>query len=335
MRHGKTPSFLVFSSALLVGMVVWSCAAVLGIDSTTVDPTLDQDSGFTPSDSEIPPQKDGDIVLPTPDAAEDGPPVDAGPQCDPTKPWNLPRPINELNTPTVVDIGGRLSEDELTVYIGRNNNILKATRMKIADPFGMLTPSEVNAPGATSGHFTSSSDGVRAYFASTGRPDSDGMDIYTTTRMTTALPWGTPSRVVGIPTNRQEDHPWLRYDGKALYWDANDNNSFDIWRGDVLPQNGVIINATVVPSLRTGANETSPVVTADDLTIYFSRSPGLVVHVAKRNLPTDNWGPATIVAELNAPTNQRVNWLSPDGCRMILYSERAGGGDLFVTEKPK
>jgi len=313
-----------------------ACAAVLGIESTTVDPTLDQDSAVVPFDSGGP-REDSGTLNPVTDADTDSGPIDAGPACNPTLPWNAPRPLTELNLTTGSDHGARLEANELTVYMGRGQFLFRATRPNVKDTFGVLTAMEVNnVTNATSSHFTTGTDGVRAYFATIGRPDSTGVDIFTTSRATLSDPFIAPTKAVGVPANRNEDHPFLRHDGKVLYWDSTDglNNSIDIWRGDV-GMAGAITNASVVPSLQTAANESSPVVTADDLTIYFSRLPGPNVFMAKRAQPIDNWGAATPVNELNSTQGERVTWLSADGCRMVLYSDRSGMGDLYVTEKPK
>ncbi len=84
-----------------------------------------------------------------------------------------------------------------------------------------------------------------------------------------------------------------------------------------------------------------PVVTPDDLTIYFSRSPSgsmseLDVYVARRDGPNDKFGPAERVAELSAPdVVDNPTWVSPDECTIYFDSQRRqnASGDVWMAER--
>ena len=85
---------------------------------------------------------------------------------------------------------------------------------------------------------------------------------------------------------------------------------------------------------------TNAVVTSDELTMYLSRSDGTQadIFVTTRAAATDAWGEASLVGELSSGSNDRVTWISDDGCRAIVASTRPGGAgssDLYEVAKPQ
>ena len=79
-------------------------------------------------------------------------------------------------------------------------------------------------------------------------------------------------------------------------------------------------------SLINGADDESfPVVTPDELTLYFSSNrangAGLQdIYVARRASVSDNFGAPVNLAELNTGTNDFPTWISDDGCVLYLMS---------------
>jgi hypothetical protein len=89
-------------------------------------------------------------------------------------------------------------------------------------------------------------------------------------------------------------------------------------------------------------NEMSPVLSADELTIYFARTAAYSANPAKIFVATraaigDSFGTATAVPELDSGTTDNFpTYLTEDGC--VLYMARAPavgtGPDLFVAKRP-
>jgi Tol biopolymer transport system component len=81
-----------------------------------------------------------------------------------------------------------------------------------------------------------------------------------------------------------------------------------------------------------------PVVTPDELTIYFTSPAGGTgdIYVAHRAAMTDPFGEPSIVSELDSSTtNEEPSWVSADGCDLYFSSDRAGGSgyDLYVAHR--
>lgn len=86
--------------------------------------------------------------------------------------------------------------------------------------------------------------------------------------------------------------------------------------------------------------ESSPVVTADERTIYFSSMRAGTqlrdVFVADRALPSEAFGVPRRVAELSTDTNDEPSWLSADGCRIVIASGGTSDAraDIYLATRP-
>ena len=85
------------------------------------------------------------------------------------------------------------------------------------------------------------------------------------------------------------------------------------------------------------SSEDIPVVTADELHIYFARSNGTDFDVfeASRSSLADGFGAAAGVPGISTTGYDELpSWISPDGCD-LYYSSAAGvtGSDLFMIAR--
>ena len=85
-----------------------------------------------------------------------------------------------------------------------------------------------------------------------------------------------------------------------------------------------------------------PVVTDDELTVYFGSdrpggNGGLDIRVAHRTTTADGFGVPTLDATLSSASNDYPLWISADGCRFLLSSNRPGGVggiDIYMATRP-
>jgi Tol biopolymer transport system component len=83
-----------------------------------------------------------------------------------------------------------------------------------------------------------------------------------------------------------------------------------------------------------------PVISADDLELYFSVYSGgqMDIWVSTRPSPSDPWGvPVSLGPTVNSPAQDWLAWLSPDGLTALIWSDRPGGYgslDTWVTTRP-
>jgi len=128
---------------------------------------------------------------------------------------------------------------------------------------------------------------------------------------------------------------WVLADGRALYFDSNRDGDLDIYRATV-DGAGTALAAATVSGLNTAAEESEPIATLDDKTIYFARkvSGKRKIYVAHRPSATGAWGAAAAVGELNASADESPTWISSDGCRIVISSERPASASATSTSPP-
>jgi len=93
----------------------------------------------------------------------------------------------------------------------------------------------------------------------------------------------------------------------------------------------------MVPGLRSDSDEVQdPSLTFEELEIYFTSPTGGLndIWVSRRTLPSDPWGPSTLVTELSSPQNDEDPEVSVDGLIMYFASDRGGDGRrLYVARR--
>jgi hypothetical protein len=119
---------------------------------------------------------------------------------------------------------------------------------------------------------------------------------------------------------------------------------YDIYRA-TFTGDGDVGPAIAEPSLATPTLEQNPVLTPDELQIYFASdrpgSSGVDVWTATRKRREDGFDSPTLVTELSSNGDDYPTWISPDGCRILLRSNRADAQgkstnhDIYVSERGK
>jgi hypothetical protein len=315
----------------------------------TVSPGVDGSPGSDGS-----PQTDGAL----PDVVQDGsdPGVDAADGaieddggCNPNAPFGFPENVTELNT-AQHEYYARISPDNRTIYFARRNpnddaggaygisgEIMVATRSVPSGPFGapQVVPN-VNDPTATDLSPTVTGDGLTMYLDS--YRSTAGRGIYVAARGPGAPQFSAsarfPDTAGAINGGGEDGTPYILPDNSALYFFSSRLNGLQIWRAaridggfDVPVEQPVINSAT--------ATDLGPVVTPDDLTIYFgSTRPradggtagGYDIYMAKRTDKSLPWGTPTMVEELSAPnSSEEPTSITANGCTLYFHSQRNGG----------
>ncbi|MGC4093580.1 MAG: hypothetical protein QM756_37915 [Polyangiaceae bacterium] len=134
--------------------------------------------------------------------------------------------------------------------------------------------------------------------------------------------------------------PYMLPDGSAMYFHGVALDNSDLYRAERGP-NGFTA-ASLVDGANSAVGEAFPVVTADELTIYFlsDRPAGVGAYdiwVASRSSTSDPFSNATPLDALNTPETEMPSWVSPDGCR--LYFDRGGSfwqdNQILVAERTR
>ena len=302
---------------ILVGLAapMWACAALLGIDDG-----IPREGGTdAPSDALVRPE------------------VEAGP-CNLSAPFQAPVPLSSLDTPAFA-APARLLPDELTVFFERvdvdaGDDLYVATRGMLLGKFGAPSPiTELDMLGADQGDPTTSPDALDVVFASNRAGGLGANDIWQATRDASTSPFGTISPTPNINSTQDDVHTY--YVPGALYFASNRTSAYHIYRAAQL--SGGFASPISIPELSSQAVDWGPVVTTDELRIYFSStradSGTFDVYTSTRMTSSQPWTAPTLVTELAGFGNTIPSWISPDGCRLYLSSDHSGNEDMYMASK--
>ena len=276
---------------------------------------------------------------------------DSAPACDLTKPFGTPSIVPgferqaEPNSPGAL----RLSPDLLVGYYDAYGpgevftNLYFMTRPTLADPFAFKM-SLFSMPPSHELHPTVSGDGLTLLFEQSPQDDTT-RHLYSARRASVRDSFADAELLSSVDSSGiagvSDFSAFLREDGQALYFASNraspgsaDN---DIYRcpafGSPLPVN----------ELNSSADDEAPVVTPNDLTMYFAstRPPsdgGLRVWTAKRASTSEPFSTPAIVKELNEPgTTLLPTFVTRDGCTLYLEGSLLSSVQwtVYVAQKPR
>ena len=270
-----------------------------------------------------------------------------GGPCDPSAPFGMPVPIDELNG-DAQNTAARLTQNELVVFFAQGpagvpSDLFHAERASKADPFSKLTPIAGLNTVAVEGKPSATADLARLYFHRNLLPTAgSSYDIQVSFRdpglseYVTATPLGPPVN----DGNHWNQDPFVSPDGAELYFTSSRGTGFntpEIFLATGLDaMSGSFSSVTKVAAGTQGVFNDSPVVSADGLTLYFGSGTGTetTVYVAHRPTKQDPYVLLGSHAEL-LMTNARTepSWISPDQCTLYLFSNRTLGLQIFRASR--
>jgi len=272
------------------------------------------------------------------------PDAPAPPRCDPTAAFGTPAPVAGLDT-AGDEVDARLSPDELVVVFayasvpGGKLDIYTATRASPTASFGAPSPiGAVNSVYDDSAP-TLSPDQLLLVFDS-NRGASGMTHIYASARASATATFGPPTEAIALSDG--EDHPMLA-NGTALYFASATRpgvGMHDLWRTAV-DETGATGTPMQVPgaAINTADDEDDPVVSPDELALFFVRTAaaGAGVYGATRPAADADFGEPALVSGL-VPTSSTATptWISPDLCDLYFSSDApggAGGQDIYVVTR--
>lgn len=266
-------------------------------------------------------------------------------RCDPKKPFDKPVAHAELGS-TALDSDARLTSDERTVFFrserpgpaGGSGDIWYATRASATGPFG--TPLQVTAVSGAEYDFSPSvTDDLLTLVLVRG-----AAKIFRATRTSGTASFGAPSEIPGLYADGIDTQAYLLPTGKRLYF-VSTRASLGT-RGQpsivVVDPNNPTSVPVAFPELDT-STPGFPVVTADELSVYFAspRTDGGAkgerdIWRADRTSVTSAFGAPVPVAELNSASDDLPSWISPDGCVAYLASTRDGATfAIYEARRPR
>ncbi len=204
----------------------------------------------------------------------------------------------------------------------------------VSDDYEWSPPENVG-PGVNSewpeDHACISTDGLLMLLTRLG---VDPPDLWWSVRSTINEPFGIAARMPeGINSSAIEKDPFLSRDGLSL-WFTSDRpggaGNTDIYVGRRKSMSAPFEPPTRLDSpINTVHGESSPFVTADELTLLFCRGAPRKIYQATRPNRDAPFGEPKLLANINDGTWQEFPRLTSDGLHLILVSSRAEGGQLL------
>jgi hypothetical protein len=285
---------------------------------------------------------------PPPDAGST-PPTPPPPPCDTSQPFQTPVLVPGLASEGD-EYGIWLTPDELTAYFASDRgdlggpgdyDLYRARRSTIAEPFAQLGLVPILNTAFSERKAVLAVDGLRLFFSSDRPGLGTGEDIYVATRPNTLSDFGVPGLLSGINSAQGDLVHSVTSDGRYLYYDRPATSTErDIFLFDL----STATPAGPVTELVSVYDEGHAVASADQLTVYWATTRVSLndsdgdgasdIWSARRASPGDPLGSLAPVAELNSTSAETVHFVSADGCRIYIGSERSGRGQLYVAERP-
>lgn len=280
-----------------------------------------------------------------PDATE-GPDGDGGTDgsdgprtCTHSQPFTTISVVGGLSPgPGMFDSAARFSRDELNVYFTslRGNGgyaIYSASRASTADDFGPA--SKVPNIGSTGGpnlfgdlNPSITEDGLELYYDS-GR--TQAFAIFRATRETPDAAWSEGTEFAPLAHGQEisEGMPYVLPKGDVFYFQSNRTGyPLHIHR---LARDTSGVWGSPEPVARFSLDyEFSPVVSDDELTLYFASDRGgpqekgdFDIWMTTRPSKTAAFEKPQLVSGVNTTQGETPSWLSPDACR-LYFTRRTG-----------
>jgi len=179
-----------------------------------------------------------------------------------TSAWSAPSPITVLNS-TVTEESPRLSENDLTLYFGRNGDIYKSTRTAVGSPWSAAqVVSSLNTSAYEKWGVACSNGYAMVSRAVTGL----GQEIFEGDINT-----GTNTAVTQLNSASQEQGMFLSNDCLRVYYQSNrDNALFNIYLATRTTTTSAWSNPTAMSDFNTATfNEEDPWISPDQRVFVF------------------------------------------------------------------
>lgn len=210
-------------------------------------------------------------------------------------------------------------------------------------PYAWQTPSNVVELNTAAVELMSwiSADEKTAFMVS-GRSGGLGdQDIWMTTRASDTATWSAPVNATALNSSKFDGHAVLSADELTVYFTSartGTAGNADIWTSTRASKSDPWVTPTQVAALNSGSFDEMPVLSSDGLTIWFAsdRAGNHDVYVSTRPTTSDPWGAPSPVTELNSSSWDGPFWVSGDGLRMLVRSNRSGtlgGKDIWFSQR--
>jgi Tol biopolymer transport system component len=249
-------------------------------------------------------------------------------------PWMAPEPVVDLTLPDLDHYGPSLTNEPAVLFfsvgVGEEEDIWRATRESPSDPFsGAMAVPEVNTDTMDGTPYITP-DGQTLWFASTRPGGLGGRDIWMAEGGVNGF--AAAVNVSEINSDGLEHLPSMTADGLVVFFgsDRATPGSEDIFTAVREGTDMPFGEPTLVEELNSDDYDSSPAITPDGLTLYFTSTREAVdvttdIFVATRASRGDPFGEPAVVEELNSLDSDEDPRLAPSRLEIFFASNRDTG----------
>jgi hypothetical protein len=257
-------------------------------------------------------------------------------RCNATAPFGSAINLGSAVNTAANEATPRLSPDELTIVFSRLNadgtwDMYTASRTSATEAFGSASVMASLNSVYTDLWPTLTPDSLGIYF-NTDRNNSmtGNEDVFYAGRASAAADFDAPAIASGFQLN--DNQPYVAGDGLAVYFSSSTRpettGGTDLLYAPIDGSGNVGTAQVLIGDVNTPANEQVPVVTPDELTLFFCRSNGTDddIYTASRSSMSSPWSAGSAVPGYATVGVEEVpTWISPDGCDLYFYDN---GSDM-------
>ncbi len=273
----------------------------------------------------------------------DGDADTAGSGCDLAQPFGPPVAIASLDPDRGLEGTLRLLPDELEGYywsdrgnVGNETRLFRVTRATLGAPFTAVGLPALDSTSGGVSEFdpTPSSEDQVIVFRRTGTGIGDALFVATAA----GASYTGVRELTELHTGAGEIQPFLQVGGDELYFSSRRTGQGDIYRATRTGTTFAGLTQVAAVSDAT-AEDGDPVISADGLALYFrsdrpADNAGFNIWMASRAAPGDVFGAPVQVPAVSSAGAEGPSWLSVDGCRLYLSSDRSGTNEPYVASRP-
>ena len=263
------------------------------------------------------------------DAGRDVKPIIPPPPepCDLSQDFGAPALVLGLPVGNAWASAGTLTADEMMLAYDNGNDLVIASRNEIGSFETKPWLDAVNSPSADYLPWING-DGRELFFIS--NRNGGAFDLYRARRDDPQSAFTAAQNILHLATG-SVTFPYLR-EGRELWFTPDNGDGAQAIFRAIITGDGTFGPAMPVGELNEPSSRNArATLTPDGLTVYFASnrngSQQDDVWVATRTSETATFAPPKRLASVNSPFIDVPSWVSPDGCRLYVSSNRPEGNE--------
>jgi hypothetical protein len=255
--------------------------------------------------------------------------------CNLDLPFVTPATRVHFEGDSAISVVARLTENELNAVMNIDPDGGHLGIVSRTDPTGVFGPfHEITSIETGSNEFVGSltGDGKTLYYQNDTTPFPH---IWSATAGAGVANFTGAQNVTTLNGSDVDSQPYISNDGSEIWFVSYRSGNADLY---VSENTGAGFSTPrAVDELNSSLEEQVPAITADKLTIYFTRynnpdsgASDADIWTAHRATTSSTFSTPQRVTEIDTPNGEFSDWISPDGCR-LYYSQNYA---LYVVAKP-